>query len=126
MLEAQAAARQADEAAALAEQVEAIQAAAALEADKLGQALLAKYREETEALAEAVRATAQSRFQEAVDDAGRVVSAEFDAVMGAMETRRALNAERARVLQEQLAVVDAQLAAMRRLLLQHKIGRAHV
>lgn len=81
---------------------------------RIGSQMLTKFREETDAAVDAVRASANSRFQEVVDEASRLVNEEFEAIMQAIEDRRRVNEQRMGRLREQLASVTAQLDAVRR------------
>lgn len=113
MEEAQAA-RAADMHAALASEVTNVRRTAVAEAERLGAQLIARYRQETDATVDAMRSGAQARFQEVVDQAGHLVSQEFDAIMSTLDDKRRLNAERIARLREQLAMTTVQLDAVRR------------
>jgi hypothetical protein len=114
-LSSQAERRKVDETAALQHEIEKLRTAAAAEAEKLGVSMIAACRHEASALLESVRSAAQARFQAVVEQAGRAITAEFDAVMETLESKKATNSSRVRHLQDQLAVAEAQLLALRHL-----------
>ncbi len=82
---------------------------------RLGSAMLVKFREETEAAVDAVRASADGRYQEVLDEVHRLVNEEFEAIMRAIEEKNRVNEDRTARLREQLAITHAQLDAVRRL-----------
>jgi hypothetical protein len=118
-LEGAAEARNGDLNAALQSELNAARAHAALEAERMGQTLIARAQAEAAAAVEAIRGSAHSRFQEVVDEASRQVSEEFDAITAALEERSAVNADRLARVREQLAIVNSQLMAVRRVHAAH-------
>lgn len=95
-------------------EVDLARASAVAEADRLGQSMLARYRAEVEAAVEAIRAGANGRVQDAVDEAGKRVSSEFEALTSAMADKSKQNDERTARLRERIAEVDAQLDSARK------------
>jgi chemotaxis protein MotB len=113
-LERDAQARLANEALALQTEVAAIRAVSAVEAERIGSQMLVRFREETEVAVESIRASATQRFQLVVDEVAALVSEEFDMLVSSIEQQRSANEERVARLREQVALLAAQVEAVRR------------
>jgi hypothetical protein len=118
-LEAAAESRQANEAAALENELRNIRSVTAAEAERLGSQMLLKYREETDSAIEAVQASFTPLMQELVDEMGKTLPTEFDSIMKKVQEKTQANKEREIQLRERIASLTVEIDAMRRVQASH-------